>query len=134
MALILLLEDDDVLARQIKAFLELDGHEVQVFQYATDAIAFLDMHPVNLIIADLFIRVDGKYVQDGGIKLISYTRQIAARKIPIIAISGAFNAAHGAYASSSSITVGATANLAKPFHPDELSHLVKQQLNLPWGS
>ena len=128
MAAILLLEDDLTLAEQIKAVLKSDGHTVAAFSTAKAALDYLDENDVECIIADLFIRVDGSFVQDGGITLISNVRQIQGRDIPVIAISGAFQNPNGEFASSSAITVGASANLAKPFHPDDLSSLVAQQL------
>lgn len=130
MARLLVLEDDETLVQQIKTYLEMDGHKVLPFSTATAALDFLATNVVDLIIADLFIRVEGEMTQDGGIKLISHVRQVDGKDIPVIAISGSFRESHGEFASSTAITVGATANLAKPFHPLELSKLVDLQLKL----
>ena len=130
MAKILLLEDDEQLAGQIKAMLKLEGHDIDVFTTATDAVNHLKDNDVDCVIADLFIRVDGALVPDGGLKLISHLRQIQGRDLPIIAISGSFRGPNSIHTSGSAVTVGATANLAKPFHPDELTTLVNAQIKL----
>lgn len=128
MADILILEDEVDLAKQISVQLQQEGHNVHVFNSALAAISHIDENNIDLVIADLFIRSGDKYVADGGIMLISYVRQMTNRQIPAIAISGSFLKPHGEHARTSATTVGATASLAKPFHPDELSALVQEQL------
>lgn len=129
MAQILLLEDDAALSWQIRSMLELEGHEVSCFKSAATALCHFEQNPVDLVITDLFIQRDGKYVQDGGISLISNIRQIKQSPIPVIAISGSFGQMHAEGARSTATTVGASALLAKPFHPDELSDLVRDHLD-----
>ncbi|MEM7295627.1 MAG: response regulator [Pseudomonadota bacterium] len=125
MADILVLEDDDLLARQIRTALQAEGHRVTVFRSAVPALKHFEEFHVDLVVADLFIKQGDAYIQEGGIKLTSVIRQIHQRDTPVIAISGSFSSENGEYAASSAITVGANATLAKPFHPDELTALVK---------
>lgn len=128
MGKVLLLEDDTVLARQITYDLAGEGHTVTTFAAATDALKHLEKNDVDIVIADIFIQQDGEYVPDGGIRLISTIRQLQARDTPVIAISGSFEALHGDHIAETAKTVGATATLAKPFHPDELLKLVHEQV------
>lgn len=128
MAAIVLLEDDERLAKQISVSLAQVGHEVTMFDAATPALAHCENHAVDLIIADLFIKKGGAYIQDAGIRLMSSLRQVTGSDLPMIAISGSFSDIHGEAALGSAIAVGATETLAKPFHPDELIELVESLL------
>lgn len=125
---ILVLEDDELLSKQISWQLANAGYDVVTFRDARPALAHLEEHNVDLVIADLFIKSEGKFASEGGLTVISHLRQIERRETPVIAISGSFDGAHGEHARSSAETLGATANLAKPFHPDALLKLVQDQL------
>ncbi|MCY4333946.1 MAG: response regulator [Litoreibacter sp.] len=128
MAKILLLEDDAVLAGQLKTMLTRGGHDTALFEDATSAIQHIEQEQVDIVIADLFITKNGKFVPDGGIMLNSNIRQLRGASIPVIAISGSFSEMHGTHATTTAKTVGATAILAKPFHPDALLQMVSTQL------
>ena len=128
MATILVLEDDELLARQIAAALSHDGHKVVSFGELDEALAYFDANPVDLVIADIFIRKDGELTANGGITLIAQIRQFRRRRTPIIAISGAFSNASGHLHVGSAKVVGATETIAKPFHPDDLTECVERML------
>lgn len=126
---ILILEDDPDFGRELKYSLEDEGFEVSWHTRANDALSFLSEHPVDLIITDMMIKVDGKLVNDGGIRLISSLKQMSGHPAPIIAISGSFMGRPGFdYFRSSASTVGASAILPKPFEMAELFDLIDQQL------
>lgn len=125
---ILLLEDDRVFSKQISTHLESEGFNIVCFAEVVPAMVYIEQNSVDLVIADLFIKAGGEFIPKGGITLISQIRQIEGRDIPVIAISGSFSEAHGEHAQSTARTVGASVNLAKPFHPDELLKLVQEQL------
>lgn len=128
MASIVILEDDTTLSKQLAAMLELDGHAVACFETVPEALAYFGKESADLVIADLFIRDAGQTLPQGGITLISRIRQIMNSRVPIIAISGSFGPTQSGRTEMSSKTVGATAVLGKPFHPDELSDLVNDLL------
>ena len=129
MGRILILEDDVNLGPLLKVSLEDEGHSVSLQSTATAALAYASENDVDLVIADILIKVGGALVQDGGIKLISRLKQIEARRMPVIAISGAFgNERGGQEITSTAFTVGADATLAKPFAPDDLIVLVNRLL------
>jgi DNA-binding response OmpR family regulator len=128
MAQILLLEDDAQLARQIQTLLGMDGHHVETFGNASDALFYFKESKVDLVIADLFIRVEGKLVPDGGILLISNIRQLQGKTTPVIAISGSFAEDMAEYTAGTAMTVGANVTIAKPFHPDKLTATVERLL------
>lgn len=124
---ILVLEDDETFGNLVKSCLEDQGHAVALFLNATDALADIQDNPVDLIIADLFMRRN-ETMEAGGIKLISSIRQIHRDTTPIIAMSGAFGAINAIHSKSTARTVGANAVLAKPFRPDDLLALANRLL------
>jgi len=128
MAQIVLLEDDQDLAKQIMMGLNLDGHDVTVFDEVAPALRFFEANEVDLVIADLFIRQNGQIAKEGGLTLMSGIRQQLKASVPIIAISGSFNSFSQNEMKQSAKTVGATYLLAKPFHPDALSRMIEHLL------
>lgn len=129
MAKVLLLEDDMEFAELVVDTLLEEGHQVEVFVSATDALAAMASDDFDIIVADVFVKVDGRYVKDGGIILTSRVKQIQQKDIPVIAISGSFANPNGGPAANTIKTVGANALLAKPFHPEELLNLIYELLS-----
>ncbi len=124
---ILILEDDAEFGPLLQMSLEDAGYEVSLHTNATNALSYLESENVDLIIADLMIKQEGVFIQDGGIKLISTLKQIRHHPAPIIAISGSF--VQDQYqAISTAMTVGADKTLAKPIHPDDLIALIETYL------
>ncbi|MCY4333791.1 MAG: response regulator [Litoreibacter sp.] len=129
MARILLLDDDLVLSKLIVQSLELaDLGECVHFDALQGAYDYLEGNEVDLAIVDLFFRKDEVLKKKGGLTFISKMRQIERKPLPIIAISGAFDASFGVHLKTSAKTLGATAVLSKPFHPDDLVSLVRRLL------
>lgn len=137
MADILLLEDEQDFATNLKLILESEDHSVAHFQDVLPAQNHFENKKVDLVIADLFIKKNEQFERRGGLTLISSIRKIIGSDVPIIAISGGFSATWhkspqmAMTAVESSKVVGASAALAKPFHPEELLALIDELLN--WG-
>lgn len=133
MAEILLLEDEPILGDQLKDILELDGHSVAFFVSVAPAVEHFESNPVDLVIADIFIKNDGEFEAKGGMTLITKIRQTLGSSVPIIAISGSFvsdtnESLSRARITSTSKTLGANETLAKPFEPGDLLLLVSRVL------
>ncbi|WP_082700915.1 response regulator [Erythrobacter sp. YT30] len=124
---IMILEDDPDFGPLLQMSLEDAGYRVSLHTDATSALEFIDDNDVDLVISDLLIKQDGKFVQDGGIKLISALKQVRHHPAPVIAISGSF-VQDQYHAISTAMTVGADRTLAKPVGPDELIDLIKTYL------
>jgi len=121
---ILLLEDDLDLSEQIAASLIDEGMNVTAARSAQEALDLFGKSHFDLVISDLFIHEDGSLSQDGGVRLISNIKQLQAKRVPVIAISGAFSNDKYDLFQDTVKTVGANAVLAKPFEPDELLDLI----------
>ena len=136
MSRILVLEDDQEFGALLKIGLEGAGYEIVLCTSASAALVLLEEQEFDLLIADLFIKANGRMVSDGGILLIgriraaTYSQSPLARhsKMPIIAISGGIH-----YPQQDSLlriaqSVGATVSLAKPFDQVELLLLIEPLL------
>lgn len=136
MARILLLEDDLDFGKLVQTGLEGVGYEVVLCEGATAALKLLEEEDFDLLIADLFIKVDGKMVADGGILLIGRIRAatfsdgVLARhgNMPIVAISGGVHFPLQDSILKIAQSVGATKALAKPFDQDELLRTIEPLL------
>lgn len=124
MARIVLMEDDGSLSELICASLEAEGHEVAAFRTVEPAFDYFKDNAIDLLIADLFVRLDGKLTNEGGLTLMSRVRQQIRSDVPIIAISGSFSTATRHEMVETAKLLGASAVLAKPFQPSELSDVI----------
>ena len=133
---LLLLEDDIEFGIRLAMDLKAAGYEVSRHTTASAALEYLAENLVDLVIADILIKIQGEYSLDGGLKLISNLRQIQGASVPIIAISSMFQPQFGlnavctaaVTASTAAVTVGASETLAKPFETKELLFLVEKHL------
>ncbi|MEM8802998.1 MAG: response regulator [Pseudomonadota bacterium] len=134
MAEILLLEDEEDFANNLKQIMESEAHSVAHFREVTAALEHFELVDVDLVVADLFIKKDGQFERQGGLTLISTIRKIMGRDTPIIAMSGGFSSDFhrspqmAMTAVESSKVVGANIALAKPFHPQELLDRIEELL------
>ena len=128
MARLLIMEDDLDFAAQLGTDLEERGHDVVIFDSATDALVYAEANSFDLAISDIIVKEDERISRDGGIKFISGLRQIQKKSVPIIAISGTFTHTSGATIASSASTVGANILIAKPFFPQELATAIEMLL------
>lgn len=127
MSRILLLEDDKEFGALVTGALVDLGYEVTLCKDATAAQLALKDEQFDLLIADLFIKVGGEIVSDGGILLIGRIRGARAssplarhRNMPILAISGGAKYPKQTSILQVALSVGASSTLAKPFDQDAL--------------
>lgn len=126
---LVVLEDDVEFGANLSMTLEEFGFDVSWHTSASAALDHILTNHVDLLIADILIKVDGQYSGEGGVKLIAQLRQIQEIPIPIIAISSMFLAPFGAHAAQETAkTVGADALLAKPFSTPSLIKLIHAHL------
>jgi diguanylate cyclase (GGDEF)-like protein len=105
--LVYIIEDDQVLAEQIKTQLQMTGWTAAVFGDATSAKTALSERLPAAVIVDLFLP-EGKFA---GIKLLQKFKELDAQKIPRILISSQWNWESRLAAARA----GADAYLRKPF-------------------
>ena len=120
MAVILLLDDDDMLRGLLAETLHAEGHSVIQSDNGLMAFNIAKMGPIDLMITDLFMpRVDG-------MEAILNARHDTP-DVPIIAMSGG-----GDYVKSDflahTMSMGASAILHKPFHLKEFQQTVRSVL------
>lgn len=131
MANILIFEDDSDLAALVSEGLSYLGHETATTTDARTAFEWLESGRFDLAIVDIFIKKGNELLPEGGLSLLGRLKNaeftVEGRnrpKVPIIAVSGAFDrhtygglAGHAAH-------FGADIVLRKPFDHDELMQAV----------
>jgi len=111
MARILLVEDEDIIRRNLTALLQKQGHDVLAFRDGAPALEALQTENVDLILTDLDMPTPGE-------ELIRLGR-VHGYAGPAIIMSGSLNV-DKAYCD----TVEADAALMKPFDSSELVQLL----------
>ena len=71
---LLLVDDDSVLAGLWQIFLQKAGYHVDCCGTVRDAEILLQSNPYRLLIVDLFLREDGRILEEGGLTLINRVR------------------------------------------------------------
>lgn len=128
MARFLILEDDTQFAELLAASIRDAHHDVILCGTSSAALEAFEKEQIDIVIADVFIKDDEGFSQDGGIVLVSTLKQARRADIPVIAISGAFGNYAGDHVASSIVTVGADVTLTKPFEPQELLEIASRLL------
>lgn len=135
MAHILIMEDDVEVAFHLDTILSALGHDVRWSRTAKDALEVLREESFDLIITDLYIRREGRIVDEGGIHLIgkvrspSPERDLRTRKdIPIIAFTAPPVNRYNPYPLNTAKSVGADYGLYKPISEAELVKTVASAL------
>ncbi|HEX4117705.1 MAG TPA: response regulator [Rhizomicrobium sp.] len=120
----ILVVDDDVLIRKtLKLYLESAGHRVSLASNGLEAVAGLDQVMPDVIVLDLFMPdMDG----------FETLRQVnhAGRRARILAISGGGSAAHCDFLDMAS-KLGADGVLKKPFTAPQLAAAIEALLQVP---
>lgn len=83
---ILVMDDDAVIRSEISRQLKALGLSVTTCDTATEAKAIWEMHRFDLVICDIFVKVDGQLIPDGGVSFLGWLQ--SRTKVPIIAITG----------------------------------------------
>lgn len=112
---ILILDDEPIVGDRLKTLLEKDGHHVEIFTKAVDALQCLEAKPFDIVISDIRMpEMDGIVVMDR----IFQTSQ----RIKVILITG--------YATlelaRESLTKGAFDFIAKPFKSKEIRQTIQK--------
>jgi len=130
-AQIVILEDDADLSGLLTLSLSSAGHNVVVHVSAAAAQAYIESHPVDLVVSDLIIKKDGVSSSDGGVLLTHRVKTFAKERglvIPVIAITGAGADFSRDLFLQAAEVVGADVVLEKPFAPDDLLATVEELL------
>ncbi|MBK1668436.1 hypothetical protein CKO28_10355 [Rhodovibrio sodomensis] len=118
-ALVLVVDDDDLVRDMVAASLTRAGYRVVLAADGSAAIDQLGARTPDLILTDLFMpNCDGIELLRSGL--------LRTSDIPVIAMSGGYA---GIDLLGASRTLGATATIAKPFLPGELIDLVRGTLD-----
>src|SRR5947209_16375893 len=119
MANILVVEDEQLIARLLKETLEIDGYEVVTVLNGEDAVQYVLRETPHLIILDLTLPgIDGYEVVR---RLRNHPKTM---HIPIVVLSALSETADKVQA----FEVGVDDYITKPFHTDELLARIRTQL------
>jgi DNA-binding response OmpR family regulator len=117
---ILLVEDDEQLSQQIKAWLAYDSHQVEIAADGSAGMAFLSDQRFDLVV------LDWNLPDKSGLELCREFRA-AGGQTPILMLS----AKQAIDEKTSALDAGADDYLSKPFHPKELSARLNALLRRP---
>ena len=129
---ILIMEDDPIQSELLFEALSGNGYEAVVTTSASEALRELEKTRYDLIIADIYVKENGKYVPNGGLLLLGRLRNTTDlsqyawwRDLPVIVISGAVNLPGQTSIFSTAESLGATRTLGKPFELEQLFSAVE---------
>ena len=135
MAKLLIMEDDEAQAYAWSEALTDAGHEVESCSNGTAAYEAMLHKRYDLLITDILVKQDGRFVSDGGVLLISRLRLDRSnseypwlKELPILAISGGISVPGGYDPLAIAGTVGADAMLKKPVPLEALIMMVNRLL------
>lgn len=106
---LLLVDDDSVLASLWQNYLQRTGYKVDCCGTVGDAEILLQSNPYRLLIVDLFLREDGRILEEGGVTLINRVRlkgnycKINSHPIAVLAVTGAPARSGGKFSAVDSI-------------------------------
>jgi CheY-like chemotaxis protein len=120
MATILVIDDEQAMARVVRDMLAGAGHQVLVAQDGEAGTELLESSRVDLIVTDILMP------KRDGLETIRLTRR-SSRRIPIIAITGGGRTGELDYLEEA-LEFGADATLRKPFGRSELLYAVSSLL------
>jgi DNA-binding NtrC family response regulator len=112
---ILVLDDEPIVGKRLRAALEKSGYEVEVFEDSRAALRRLDEREFDIIVTD--VRME----EVDGIQVLEHVRERSART-RVIVITG--------YATvevaREALAKGAFDFIAKPFKPDDLRQIIRK--------
>lgn len=120
---ILLVDDDESLARTLAELLRRHGYGVALAHRGAEAANYLARHRVALVISDIFMP------DSDGIELLDFLRRLTPAP-PVLAMSGS-SATRVAGMLKVAAALGATRTLAKPFATADLLRLVRELIGPP---
>jgi DNA-binding response OmpR family regulator len=122
MTTILLVEDETLLREGVQEVLEFQGYKVIGAADGVEALEWLEMAPVSLIISDLVMP------NINGVEFVERVRQ-KFPDLPVIVASGSPGSVMNRLGIDSIHIPGATASILKPFKSSELVALVDKVLS-----
>ena len=129
MTTILICEDDIALASYWRHLLEAEDHIVYCCETAVKALELLKTTSPDLVITDMMIKENGKFVAKGGITLVNKLRQKTQPSIPVICVSGYRPNRYNVIPALELVkTMGVDMALYKPISPKKLLNAVTSLL------
>jgi len=129
MATILICEDDIALASYWRHLLEAEDHIVYCCETVVKALELLKKISPDLVITDMMIKENGKFVAKGGITLVNQLRQKTQPFIPVLCVSGYRpNSYNLITALELAKSIGVNMALYKPIPPKQLLDAVTSLL------
>jgi CheY-like chemotaxis protein len=113
MSLVLIVEDDEQLARACVQILERAGYRVAVAHDGVDAIRLLKSLAIDLLLVDMFLPTRD------GFEVLAACRLVRPG-IPILAVSGGGGVSEPGAVLADAKRLGAAGAIAKPFSESEL--------------
>jgi len=116
---ILVVDDEEDVARALKIRLKANGYHVVLASDSVQAFSMANKEKPNLIILDIMIPGGGGFVVAERLK-----QSTATHHIPIIFLTGISGGEERAY------KVGASGYLMKPYHPEKLLETIHNALEI----
>ncbi len=131
-ASLLLVDDDNVLAGLWQTYLQRLGYRVDCCGTVGDAEILLQSNRYRLIIVDLFLREDGRILEEGGVTLINRVRlngnfcKAHPHPIAVLAVTGAPARTGGKFSAADSIKNLSDGILHKPIRLEALGQEIQR--------
>jgi len=129
---LLLVDDDSVLAGLWQIYLQNIGYQVDCCGTVGDAEVLLQSNHYRVLIVDLFLREDGRILEEGGVTLINRVRlngrfdNTDADRMAVLAVTGAPARSGGKFSAANSIQNLADSVLHKPVRLEELAEEIRR--------
>ena len=131
---LLLVDDDNVLAGLWQIYLQKAGYHVDCCGTVSDAEILLQSNPYRLLIVDLFLREEGRILEEGGLTLINRVRlnteyyKANPHPMLVLAVTGAPARTAGKFSAIESVRNLTDRILHKPVRLEELRQEVQRLL------
>ena len=131
---LLLVDDDNVLVGLWQIYLQKLGYQVDCCGTVADAEVLLQSNPYQVLIVDLFLREDGRILEEGGVTLINRVRLNASaykanpEPIKVLAVTGAPARAVGKFSAIDSVRSLTDGILHKPVRLEVLAQEIHHLL------
>ena len=130
----LLVDDDNVLEGLWQIYLQKAGYHVDCCGTVSDAEILLQSNPYRLLIVDLFLREEGRILEEGGLTLINRVRlnteyyKANPHPMLVLAVTGAPARTAGKFSAIESVRNLTDGILHKPVRLEELRQEVQRLL------
>lgn len=132
---LLLVEDDNVLVGLWQTYLQKAGYRVDCCGTVADAEILLQSNPYRLLIVDLFLREDGRILEEGGVTLINRVRlnvngyKANLEPMVVLAVTGAPERSAGKFNAIDSVRSLTDGILHKPVRLEVLAREVHRLMS-----